>query len=231
LQPNDRLYLNPRLLVACASEYYNSNMHIYVDEAGNLIGPEGKERIFLVGTLKTENNRAIRKLFERAKRYALPKKQRHLTEIKASSAPDRFRQRILRGLSKLDVEVHLAVCRAERIPWALKGHEGLVYLHLVRETIRACLTEEAQETYVVIDKRQLHGISRADFDLHLRVPLALQLPANARLEIIHRDSTTDPGLQAIDYVCWAAFQKWQRGDSEWYALIGGQVTTGRIIWG
>ncbi|MFQ5594907.1 MAG: DUF3800 domain-containing protein [Anaerolineae bacterium] len=205
-------------------------MHIYVDEAGNLIGPEGEERIFLVGTLKTENNRAIRKLFERAKRHTLPKKQRHLTEIKASWASDRFRQRILRGLSKLDVEVHLAVCRVEQMPWELKGREGLVYLHLVRETIRTCLTEEAQETYVVIDKRQLHGISRANFDLHLRVALALHLPANARLEIIHRDSTTDPGLQASDYVCWAAFQKWQRGDPEWYVLIDSRVTTERIIW-
>lgn len=206
-------------------------MHTYVDEAGNLIGLGGQERVFLVGALKTENNRAIRKLFEQAKRYTLPKGQRHLTEIKASWAPDRFRQHILRGLSRLDVEIHLSMCRAERIPWELKGHEGLVYLHLVREAVSLCLTGETQEAHVVIDKRQLHGISRADFDLHLRVALALCLPANARLRIIHRDSTTDPGLQAIDYVCWAAFQKWHRGNPAWYALLGNRVVTRRIIWG
>jgi hypothetical protein len=67
--------------------------------------------------------------------------------------------------------------------------------------------------------------------LHLRVALDLHFPALAHLEIIHRDSTTDPGLQAIDYVCWAAFQKWQRGDPAWYALISNRVITCRIIWG
>ncbi len=177
-----------------------------------------------------EDNRAIRKLFEQVKRYTLPKEQRHLTEIKASRAPDRFRRRVLLGLSKLDVEVCLSVCQAELIPWELRGHEGLVYLNLVREAISPCLTEETQLAYVVIDKRQLHGISRADFNLHLRVALALYLPANARLEIVHRDSTTDPGLQAVDYVCWAAFQKWQRGEPEWYALISNQVVTQKIAW-
>ena len=39
-------------------------MHTYVDETGNLIGPKGQKRAFLVGALKTEDNRAIRKLFE-----------------------------------------------------------------------------------------------------------------------------------------------------------------------
>jgi hypothetical protein len=206
-------------------------MHIYVDESGNLIGPKEQKRTFLVGALRAEDNRAIRKLFEQAKRYALPKGQRHLTEIKASWAPDRFRQRILCGLSELDVEIHLFVCRAERLPWELRGHEGLVYLHLVREAVSSCLTEEVHVTHVVIDKRQLHGISREDFDLHLRVALALSLPANARLKIIHRDSTIDPGLQAIDYVCWATFQKWQRSDPAWYALIDNRVVTRGIIWG
>jgi hypothetical protein len=205
-------------------------MHTYVDESGNLIGPEGPKRIFLVGALKVENNRAVRKLFEQAKRYALPKGQRHLTEIKASQAPDRFRRHILRGLSKLDVEVHLSVCKAERIPWELKGHEGLTYLHLVRETIIPCLTEKRLHVCVVIDKRQLHGISRADFDLHLRAALSLHLPADAYLQILHRDSTIDPGLQAVDYVCWAAFQKWQRGNPEWYALMSSRIVTQRIIW-
>ena len=206
-------------------------MHIYVDESGNLIGPREQKCVFLVGALRIEDNRAIRKLFEQAKRHTLPKGQRHLTEIKASWAPDRFRERILRGLSRLDVEMHLSVCRAERIPWQLRGHEGLVYLHLVREAISSCLAEEVHVAHVVIDKRQLHGISRADFDLHLRVSLALCLPANARLMIIHRDSTTDPGLQAVDYVCWAAFQEWQRGDPAWCALVDNRVVPRGIIWG
>lgn len=65
-------------------------MHIYVDESGNLIGPKGQKRIFLVGALRTEDNRAIRKLFEQAKRYTLPKGQRHLTEIDLEKSFVRF---------------------------------------------------------------------------------------------------------------------------------------------
>lgn len=59
--------------------------------------------------------------------------------------------------------------------------------------------------------------------------LALGLPGNAHLEVYHEDSTTDPGLQAVDFVCWALYQKYQYGDIDWYRMIEAQIKTERPL--
>ena len=51
----------------------------------------------------------LRQLSRQTKRYALPRRLRHLAELKASAAPDKFGERLYRGLSRLDVEGHLAI--------------------------------------------------------------------------------------------------------------------------
>jgi len=59
--------------------------------------------------------------------------------------------------------------------------------------------------------------------------LALGLPGNAHLEVYHRDSTTDWGVQTADFVCWALYQKYQHGDTGWYEMIEAQIKTERLL--
>ncbi len=59
--------------------------------------------------------------------------------------------------------------------------------------------------------------------------LALGLPGNAHLEVYHRDSTTDWGVQAADLVCWALYQKYQYGNTGWYEMIEAQIKTERLL--
>ncbi|MEA3339094.1 MAG: DUF3800 domain-containing protein [Chloroflexota bacterium] len=95
----------------------------------------------------------------------------------------------------------------------------MLYCHLTGEVVSHALNPDDLLAYLSLDRRHLQGITRPDFDDHLRARLALGLPGNAYLEVYHRDSTTDVGLQAVDFACWALYQKYQRGDASWYEMI------------
>jgi len=49
--------------------------------------------------------------------------------------------------------------------------------------------------------------------------LAEMLPASARYVVLHHASMSNPYLQVADYVNWAIYRKWDRGDTRSYDLV------------
>lgn len=78
-------------------------IHIAVDESGSFGAVVDGEQYFIIGAFKVKDIKPLRKLFRQTKRYALPKRLRHLAEVKASAAPDKSRERLYRGLSQSKV--------------------------------------------------------------------------------------------------------------------------------
>jgi hypothetical protein len=78
-------------------------IHIAVDESGSFGAVVDGEQYFIIGAFRVKDIKPLRKLFRQTKRYALPKRLRHLAEVKASAAPDKSRERLYRGLSQSKV--------------------------------------------------------------------------------------------------------------------------------
>jgi len=195
-------------------------IHIAIDESGHL----GGEQYFVIGAFKVKDIKPLRKLFRQTKRRALPKRLRHLAEVKANAAPDKFRERLYRGLSQLDAEIHLAVVELSRVPQSVKGSEELLYIYLAQEVLVNCVSTYDTRLVLVFDQRRFKGMHRSEFNAHIRTRLALDFEG-VHVEIYHRDSTTDVSVQAADFVCWSVYQKYQRGDSRWYNIIRDRIKT------
>ncbi|MEA3339095.1 MAG: hypothetical protein U9R15_03930, partial [Chloroflexota bacterium] len=58
----------------------------------------------------------LRQAIERARRHTLPPRLRHLPEIKASLASDRFRRRLYRDLTRLPLEIHALILNTTNVP-------------------------------------------------------------------------------------------------------------------
>jgi hypothetical protein len=78
-------------------------IHIAVDGSGSFGAVVDGEQYFIIGAFKVKDIKPLRKLFRQTKRYALPKRLRHLAEVKAIAAPDKSRERLYRGLSQSKV--------------------------------------------------------------------------------------------------------------------------------
>lgn len=204
-------------------------VYLYLDESGTLRLAKGPANYFVMAVLRTAEPSSLRQAIERARRHALPPCLKRLPEIKASLASDQFRGLVYRGLARLPLEIHTLAFNTTNVPHYFRGKQGVLYCHLAGEVISHALKPEDLLIYLSLDRRHLQGIARPDFDEHLRARLALGLPGNTHLEVYHRDSTTDWGVQAADLVCWALYQKYQYGNTGWYEMIEAQIRTERVL--
>ncbi len=203
--------------------------YLYLDESGSLRLAKGPSNYFVMAVLRTAEPPSLRQVIERARRHTLPPCLKRLPEFKASLASEGFRRRLYRDLARLSLDIHALVFDTTDAPYFFREKQGLLYCHLVWEVIAHALDRDDLLIYLSLDRRHLQGIARPDFDDHLRARLILGLPENAHLEIYHRDSTTDPGLQAVDFACWALYQKYQHNETEWYKMIEAQIKTEYVL--
>lgn len=204
-------------------------VYLYLDESGALRLAKGPASYFVMTVLRTTEPASLRQAIERARRHALPPRLSRLPEIKASLAGDRFRGLVYRGLARLPLDIHALAFNTTNVPHFFRGKQGILYCHLAGEVVSYALNTEDLLIYLSLDRRHLQGIARPDFDDHLRARLTLGLPGNAHLEVYHEDSTTDPGLQAADFACWALYQKYQYGNINWCRMIEEQIKTEQLL--
>jgi len=207
--------------------------YVYLDEAGQPRPTEKTpEDVFLVTALRVDDPYPLRKLFRRTWQHTLPKRLCHLNEVKASAAPDHFRERLYRGLADLgeNLMIHSAILHTSDLPYPLRKYEGILYAHVVTSVVGQCMAGKGDHfVQLSLDRRNTPGLTVAEFNAHLQAGLGFYLPAGAYLKIKHRDSTTDVGIQAADFICWALYQKYQREDIHWYEIIASQIASERVM--
>lgn len=78
-------------------------------------------------------------------------------------------------------------------------------------------TGNAEEVIVITDTIPVNRRRRA-VEKAVRTTLSGMLP-HGKYRVLHHQSRSHYGLQIADYCCWAAFRRWQRGESAWYDRI------------
>ena len=80
---------------------------------------------------------------------------------------------------------------------------------------------------VIIDKRYTHEYLRQKLEWQIREGIA---DIKGQAVVIHQvDSMRAKGLQAVDYVAWAFWQKYQRGDESYCQIIKDKVIVEEVI--
>ena len=205
-------------------------LYLFLDEAGNFRG--NRDRYFVLALFVTRYPRATKKCFVRAKQAKLPRKYRHYTEIKFSDRviPSRFKKHVLRQLVKEDVRIYTLLFDKRNIPDELRQQgEGLTYCHLVGQLLELCPLAESEAIHLFMDRRKLKGLTREEFNLDLKTHLLPQLRKGTSFDIQHVDSTTSVNIQLADFVSGAIFQRYERGNSEYYDIIAEKIEVEREL--
>lgn len=205
--------------------------YVYLDESGQPRQTKRPEDVFVVAALRVEDPGQLRKLFRRTRGYALPRRLRHINEVKANAAPDRFREQLYRGLADLgkNLVIHSTILHTFDLPYPLRKYEGILYAHTTTHTAARCVNPGDRFINLLLDRRNMPDLPVSQFDAHLQAGIGFGMSFGAYLEIGHRDSTTDVGIQAADFVCWALYQKYQRGDTRWYEIIASRIASESVM--
>lgn len=201
----------------------NDDYHYsFVDESGTP-SPFSGSRFFVVALLDTRNPRKIELHVRRLhKRFGTSLKS---GEMKASESQEKTILKFLSTIAKNQIEIIAIIVDKESIVKTPKSNE-MIY----REAVSLAISHAVRrwpKIEIYLDKRYTSSRLRKTLEKDIRERI-VDFPH--KVVIIHQeDSISRKELQAADFISWAFFQKYERGDSQFYELIAGNVLVEEVI--
>jgi hypothetical protein len=199
-----------------------STLYIYVDEAGNFdFSPKGS-RFFSITCLVTrrpfEWQAPLLDLKYDCLEDGLDLEYFHASEDR-QPIRDRFFATITRWLPQF--EVYSVLISKNRANPSIREPERLFPLMLqwlMKYALPRALNDYTTQVVIVTDTIPVQRKRRA-VEKAVKVGIKPYLPTTVRHRLLHHQSRSDLNLQAVDYVNWAVFRKWESADYRSYALI------------
>lgn len=207
-------------------------MYIYVDETGDLGSVKKSGQYFIIGLLDIESPREVNIWMRRIRSKKLFQKERKDSEIKASFAREEFKKYFYNHLDKLKFRIIFVIIKKSKIPKRFIKEQGLVYLHMVEEGIKAFIQkgkDRTKEAVLTIDRKHFQKLTKEAFNTALKESLLFHDRININLKIHHTDSITDKVLQFVDFMVYAAGRKYNMKDYKLYKLIKKNIKTEILI--
>lgn len=191
----------------------------FIDESGTE-APFATTHFLVVALLSAESERAITLPIRRAhKRYA---HQIDANELKANASPPELIRYVLGELAAGEISILAAIVDKHAI-LRPPVHSRLIYQAALGHVIGEALRRWPGIT-IFLDKRYTTQRGRAALEQAIRQDLGAP-----SLTIRQEDSRTQPGLQAVDYVAWALFQKYERRQPDYYQIIAERMVVEDVI--
>jgi len=196
--------------------------YAFVDESGT-VDPFSGSHFLVIALLSTTRPRPIELHVKRAlKKYGT---SLGFGEMKADASREVVVKRLLQAIAQEPVAILAVIVDKRGIARPPEDPEE-IYREAITRAIRHAVTRWPRID-VCLDKRytakrlryRLEKVIRERItDLHQEVVIIRQ-----------EDSIACKELQATDYVAWAFFQKYERGDNRFYDIIADKVVVEELI--
>lgn len=208
-------------------------MYIYLDESGDLGFTSKSSKSFVIALLYTNDPKHIRRMLKKVRQRLLRKRYKNLPEFKSSRSDDFVKNRILKHLSKENIEISYVILRKSTVYSYLHQKHNVLYNYLTGFLVERLPQLKDKEIIIVADKC-LSKINREKFNRYLKsktfsnfYKIGKLLP---KIQIQHKTSLEEPCLQAVDYVANAVYRKYEFNDETYYNIIKPKIREEIIKW-
>ena len=201
----------------------SSSLYLFIDEAGNFdFAESGTSYLVLSCVSRRRPLLGAGELLE-LKYDLLESGQAELEYFHASEDRQSVRHLVWEVIERhlASMQVDSLIIEKRMVVEGLRSPEKLFAWaigRLLHHVLGRWSTQPLSEIVVMTDRLPLNK-HRAAAERAIRGQLTEIMPARARCRIFHHASMSDPGLQIVDYINWAVFRKWERGDRSSYARI------------
>lgn len=196
--------------------------YILLDESGDLgfSFSRGSSSYFLITIIFTEQKRKLEKIARKIFR-TLRKKDRKRSNLHAYYEQPITRQRLLKELQTTDCKIMTIVLNKKRVYTKLQDEKAVLYNYVTNILLDRLFTkkpfEMPQKVTLLASRRETNVFLNENFKIYL----AEQPTGNHKVDIeVHiTKHQEDRALQVTDFVSWAIFRKYERGDDSYYNII------------
>ncbi|MBM7485931.1 MULTISPECIES: DUF3800 domain-containing protein [Bradyrhizobium] len=215
--------------------------YLFIDESGELGLHERSSEFFLIAALCTENLKALEKRVWKEKAKLINDGWPKDVEIKGTSIwgsphnpriPEKISAKrediigeILQSICAGPNKVHYSIAKKKHLSsHIMKAEYGIAYNFLCGTLLcRAYAKHFAGPLEIVVDQRSKETHSKMKFDGYVETRLVGDCCHELDLTISHAESHDVPGLQAVDFLSWALFRRYESGESKFSDLLKNNV--------
>ena len=193
----------------------------YLDESDDVV-PFSGSRYLVIAVLITRTPRPI-ELHVKRTRKGLGRRARP-DELKAADLETTVIERLLKAIAEEDVEIMAVIVDKQAILRPPADAED-IYREAVTRVVRHCV-ERHPRLELWLDKRYTKPALRDRLERTLREGIA---DLAQQVVLVHQeDSRKQKGLQAVDHVAWALYQKYERG-GRLHQILEGKIVVEEVV--
>jgi hypothetical protein len=195
--------------------------YIFLDESGDLGFKETSSKWFLFTIVLTNDHRKIEKVIKKI-RKGLKKKYKKVNELHAYHSQPAVRKKMLSMLSEIaDLKILCIVLNKEKVYGDLRNQKNVLYNYTANILLDRLHNKKIinidEPIYLYIDQKDTNRNIRENFENYLKDNFVKR--GNSMVNIKIKPSHTEKCLQAVDFLSWAIFRKYEKNDYEYYDLI------------
>ena len=205
--------------------------YFYLDESGDLgfdFVNKKPSKFFTVTILALkgvdENRRLLNAVKKTIRRKLNPKgkRKRLVMELKATKTVLSIKEYFYNLIKGLDFSLYSISLNKRRVYEDLANNKERVYNYIARLVLDRIPLEDADRILLMVDKSK-GAPEIEEFNKYIRRQLEARLDPKIPLDIYHRLSHENGGLQAVDLFSWGIFLKYERNKTEWFNIFKDKV--------
>lgn len=206
-------------------------MYIFLDESGDLGFRKHSSKWFLFTVAMVSDARGLERVIKKVWR-TLKKKRKRLGELHASHEKDITRTRVLKGLAEIsDLKVMTVILNKHKVYVDLQNQKNYLYNYtanilLDRFHARGIVTPD-EPIHLYADRKDTKKSLRENFVSYLTASMKKKRGGAFKVEL--HASHDNKSLQAVDFISWAIFRKYEHGDFAFYEIIKNKIVDERLL--
>lgn len=206
-------------------------MYIFLDESGDLGFGKRSSKWFLFTLVVVDDPRKLERVIKNARRSLKKKHKHNFSELHAYHCDDITRRRVLTKLAELDISVVSTILNKQKVYVDLQNQKNHLYNFtaniILDRLINTKLIDGGKHISLVVDRKDTKKHLRDNFISYITE--AMKQRRNGGFEMSLAASHDEKGLQAVDFISWAIFRKYEQGDFEFYELIKSKIIDERLL--
>ena len=203
--------------------------YIFLDESGDLgfdFRKKGTSDFFVVTLLFTENRRNIEKVVKKTFQ-SLPSKvkKKHTGCLHAVREKPKTRMKMFSLLNQQDISIITIILNKKKVYTRLQDEKHVLYNYVTNILLDRIYTKKLIPLYspiqLIASQRETNKFLNNNFKQYLENQIQNNHKLKLTIEI--KPSHADKCLQAVDFVCWAAYRRIENGDASYINIFRNKI--------
>ncbi|MFA7689557.1 MAG: DUF3800 domain-containing protein [Methanofastidiosum sp.] len=196
-------------------------MKIYLDESGELGFSDRSSKYFVIVLVVCDDEKSLKRLIKKIRGKKLKKTIKNLPEIKANNSTNEIRNAVLKDISKINLSIYSHIQNKSNIVEGSMDTKEFYNNVALKVISRIAIKNKIFE--IIVDKSKSKK-ERAVFNSMVTDEIN-KVKSFIEIKITHLDSKNSPALQAVDFISWAIFRKYEKKDTTFYDIIKGRIVS------